>query len=79
MLITTGIGKVKSRFRNAEPSSHASFVVKCSKTNEASIREIDSSYKLWVSFISEILDFNTRLWEVSVWALDSLASSCPTY
>jgi hypothetical protein len=45
MLITTGAGIGRRRFRSAEPSSHASFVVKCSKTKEASMRAIDSSFE----------------------------------
>jgi hypothetical protein len=58
MLITTGIGKGKSRFRNSQPSSHASSVVKRPKTSEASIREIDSSCNLLLATLR-------RLWTIT--------------
>lgn len=40
--MTTGVGIGNKRLRRLEPSSQASDVVKCSKTREASMREIDS-------------------------------------
>ena len=45
MLITIGVGIGRRRFCSAESSSYASLVVKCSKTKEASIQAIDSSFE----------------------------------
>lgn len=43
ILITTGVAIGSRRSRNADPSSHASSVVKCSNFSEASIRAIVSN------------------------------------
>lgn len=65
MLITTGVGIGNKRLRKLEPRSQASAVVKCSKTREASIREIDSRSRgggrivlggIELGLISDILD-----------------------
>lgn len=42
IFMTTGVGMGSRRSRSVEPRSHASLVVKCSKTRDASIREMAS-------------------------------------
>jgi hypothetical protein len=74
-LTTTGVDIGRRRFRSAEPSSQASFVVKCSNTKEESILDIDSSCKDFISFNSFQLRFAThisRRWLYRPWSIWSL-------
>lgn len=59
--ITTGVGKARRRLRSAEPSSHASLVVKWPKVSDLSMRAIDSSLRRQISLSSATVKTHSHL------------------
>lgn len=72
--MTTGVGMEMSRERSALPRCHASSVLKCASTREASIWAIVSSCseEKRVSFCRPSLDLDVHLLEGHGWALQWL-------